>query len=83
MKRIREINPLGEERQNPDEETREKLRRERLERERDEGYQMLVELCDLGEYDMAEQLANRHFKWGYEIVDGIVMERIDGSISNM
>ena len=77
MKRISEINPLGEERRNPDEETREKLRRKRLQREKNEGYQMLFELCNLGEYDMAQQLANRHFNWGYEIVDGIVMERID------
>ncbi|WP_373534308.1 hypothetical protein [Microcoleus sp.] len=77
MKRISEINPLGEERPNPLEETREQLRRERLQRERDEGYQKLVELCNFGEYDMAQQLANRHFNWGYEIVDGIVMEKID------
>jgi hypothetical protein len=77
MRRISEINPLGEERPNPDEETREQLRRERLQREKDEGYQMLVELCDLGEYDMARQLANRNSNWGYEIVDRIVMERID------
>jgi hypothetical protein len=77
MKRISDINPLGEERPNPSEKEREKLRRERLQRERDEAYQMLVELCNLGEYDMAQQLANRHFNWGYEIVDGIVMERID------
>jgi hypothetical protein len=77
MKRISEINPLGEERPNPSDETREQLRRSRLQREKDEGYQMLVELCTLGEYDMAQQLANRNFNWGYEIVDGIVMERID------
>ena len=77
MKRIGEINPLGEERPNPSEQERENLRRERLQRERDEGYQTLVELCNLGEYDMAEQLVNRHFNWGYEIVDGMVMERID------
>ncbi|MEG4167640.1 MULTISPECIES: hypothetical protein [unclassified Microcoleus] len=77
MKRVSEINPLGEERPNPSEETRKNLRRERLQRERDEGYQMLVELCNLGEYDMAQQLANRNSNWGYEIVDGIVMERID------
>ncbi|MEG4499399.1 hypothetical protein QUB05_20375 [Microcoleus sp. F10-C6] len=77
MKRISEINPLGEERANPSEEEREKLRQERLQRERDEGYQKLVELCNLGECDMAEQLANRNSNWGYEIVDGIVMERID------
>jgi len=77
MKRISEINPLGVERPNPSKEDRKKLRRERLQRERDEGYQKLVELCNLGEYDMAQQLANRHFNWGYEVVDGIVMERID------
>lgn len=77
MKRISDINPLGEERANPSEETRESLLRERLQRERDEGYQMLVELCNMGEYDMAEQLANRNSNWGYEILDGIVMERID------
>ena len=77
MKRISEINPLGKERPNPSEEERENLRRERLQRERDEGYQTLVELCNLGEYDMAQQLANRNSNWGYEIVDGIVMERID------
>ncbi|MEG4202234.1 hypothetical protein [Microcoleus sp. Pol12A5] len=78
MKRISDINPLGEERPNPSEEERENLREERLQRERDQAYQMLVELCNLGEYAMAEQLANRHyFNWGYEIVDGIVMERIN------
>jgi hypothetical protein len=77
MKRISEINPLGEERPNPSEQERKKLRRERWQREREEAYQMLVELCYLGEYDMAQHLANRHFNWGYEIVDGIVMERID------
>ncbi len=74
MKRISDINPLGEERPNPSEEEREKLRRERWQRERDEGYQKLVELCKLGEYDMAKQLANRNYNWGYEIVDGVVME---------
>ena len=77
MKPISEINPLGEERPNPSEQERKKLRRERWQREREEGYQMLVELCYLGEYDMAQQLANRHFKWRYEIVEGFVIERID------
>ena len=77
MKRISDINPLGEERPNPSDEERKKLRRERLQREREEGYQKLVELCNLGEYDMAKQLANRKYNWGYEIVDGSVMERIN------
>lgn len=77
MKLIRDINPLGEGRPNPSDKERKKLRRERLQRERDEGYQKLVELCNLGEYDMAKHLANRHFNWGYEIVEGFVRERID------
>nr|WP_228042352.1 MULTISPECIES: hypothetical protein [unclassified Tychonema] len=68
---------MGSERANPSDEEREQLRRKRLQRERDEGYQKLVELCNFGEYDMAQQLANRHFNWGYEIVDGMVMEKID------
>ncbi|MBE9124109.1 hypothetical protein IQ269_25740 [Tychonema sp. LEGE 07199] len=77
MKRVSDIDPLGSERANPSDEEREQLRRKRLQRERDEGYQKLVELCNFGEYDMAQQLANRHFNWGYEIVDGMVMEKID------
>jgi len=77
MKRISDINPLGEERPNPSKQERKKLQRERWQREREEGYQKLVELCYLGEYDMAQQLANRHFNWGYEIVEGFVIERID------
>ena len=76
MKRISEINPLGEERPNPSEQERKKLGRERWQREREEAYQMLVELCNLGEYDMAKQLANRNSNWGYEIVEGFVIERI-------
>ena len=77
MKQVSDSKPLGEERANPSEEEREKLRRERLQRERDEGYQKLVELCYLGEYDMAKHLANRNYNWGYEIVEGFVIERID------
>ena len=77
MKGISDINPLGEERPNPSKQERKKLRRERLQREREEGYQKLVELCNFGEYDMAKHLANRHFNWGYEIVEGFVRERID------
>jgi hypothetical protein len=77
MKRISDINPLGEERPNPSKQERKKLQRERLQRERDEGYQKLVGLCNFGEYDMAKHLANRHFNWGYEVVEGFVRERID------
>ncbi|MEG4022345.1 hypothetical protein [Microcoleus sp. S13C4] len=75
MQPISDINPQGVERPNPSQIEREKLQQQRLQREKEEGYQTLVELCDLGEYDMAQQLANRQFYWGYEIVDGMVMER--------
>ncbi|MEG4799311.1 hypothetical protein QUB63_01040 [Microcoleus sp. ARI1-B5] len=77
MKRVSDINPLGSERQNPSAPEREKLRQERLEREKSLGFQQLTEFCILGEYDMAKQLAARHSSWGYEIVDGVVVEQID------
>ncbi|MGL5061485.1 MAG: hypothetical protein ACRC62_16040 [Microcoleus sp.] len=77
MQRISDINPLGEERQNISAAARAKLQQERLQRDRDAGYQKLVELCNLGEFDMAKQLADRNYNWGYEIADGMVMERIE------
>ena len=77
MQRISEINPLNLGREVLSQEEREQLRREKYQQERDNGYQLLAELCYLGEYDAAKQLANRNYRWGYEIVDGMVMERID------
>jgi DNA-binding GntR family transcriptional regulator len=43
---------------------------------RHDGYEQLTELCRIGEVDMAARLAERHSDWGYEIVDGTVMERL-------
>ncbi len=77
MKRISEINPLGSERQNPSNPERAKQRQERLDREKCLGFQQLIELCCLGEYNMAKQIAARHSSWGYEIVDGVVVDRVD------
>ncbi len=77
MKRISDINPLGEERPNPSNSEREKLCQQRLQHEKDLGFQQLTELCTLGEYHMAKQLAARHSTWGYEIVDGLVVEQMD------
>ncbi|MFB2833929.1 hypothetical protein [Floridanema evergladense] len=54
---------------------RENLRRERWQKQKEEGYQLLAELCRLGEYDAARNLANKNPSWGYEIVDGEVMEK--------
>jgi hypothetical protein len=77
VQRISDINPLGEERQNMSAAARAKRQQERLQRDRDAGYQKLVELCNLGEFDMAKQLVDRNYNWAYEIADGMVMERIE------
>ncbi|MDB9510948.1 hypothetical protein PN499_07120 [Kamptonema animale CS-326] len=77
MQRISDIDVLDLGRESLSQEEREKLRQEKYQQERDNGYQQLAELCYLGEYGAAKQLANRNQKWGYEIVDGMVMERID------
>lgn len=57
--------------------TREKLESQKALKQKEEGYEQLSELCRLGEYDLATQLANRFPQWGYEISDGIVVERIE------
>ena len=75
MQQINHINPLDLGREPISEETREKLRLEKLQKQKENGYQLLTELCYLGEYDAAKQLANRNERWGYEIVDGMVMDR--------
>lgn len=56
---------------------REKLRQEKIQQQRESNYQLLAELCRLGESDAAKLLANRNYNWGYEIVDGEVRERLD------
>jgi hypothetical protein len=77
MKSIRDIDALALGRPNLSDEEREQLRQAQLQQQKEEGYQYLVELCRLGEYDAANQLANRNSIWGYKIVDGVVMERLD------
>lgn len=77
MQRISEIDIFGLERPSLSEKDRKKLRDRRLQQEKEEGYQKLAELCYLGEYDMAKLLADKHYNWGYEIVDGMVMQRLD------
>lgn len=77
MKRIGEINELNSLRLPLSKEEREKRRRAKIQQDKEEGYQQLEELCHFGEYDAAKHLANRNSRWGYEIVDGMVMERED------
>lgn len=77
MKRIGDIDALGQGKRMLSEAEREKLRRQRLQQQKEEGYQQLAELCRLGEYDAARHLANRNPRWGYEIVEGVVMEKME------
>lgn len=77
MKRIHDIDAIAFGRPPLSEEEREQLRRAKLQQQKEEGYQYLVELCRIGEYDAAQQLANRNLRWGYKIVDGVVMEKLD------
>jgi len=56
---------------------REKLRQEKIQQQQESNYQLLAELCRLGEEDAAKLLANRNYSWGYEVVDGEVRERLD------
>lgn len=54
-----------------------KLRQDKIQQQRESNYQLLAELCRLGEFDAAKLLAKRNYSWGYEIVDGMVRERLD------
>ena len=77
MKPIGNIDPLASGRQTLSDEERKKIRRAKYQQQKEEGYQKLVELCRIGEYDAARQLANKNPKWGYEIIDGEVIELND------
>ncbi len=54
-----------------------KLRQEKIQQQQESNYQLLAELCRLGEEDAAKLLTNRNYSWGYEVVDGVVRERLD------
>ncbi|MFB2897328.1 hypothetical protein ACE1CI_30800 [Aerosakkonemataceae cyanobacterium BLCC-F50] len=75
MKRINQIDAFDLGRSPLSDEERQKLRRERLQKQKEEGYQLLAELCYLGEYDAAKRIANQNQNWGYEIVYGEVMDK--------
>jgi hypothetical protein len=77
MKPIGEINPLIPGRPMLPYRKREKLRAAKHQEQKENGYQILVEFCRMGEYDAARHLANQHPSWGYEILDGEVGEKID------
>jgi hypothetical protein len=77
MKSIGDIDPLIPERPMLPYRERQKLRSARSQQQKHNGYQILVEFCHMGEYDAARQLANKNPSWGYEIIDGEVMEKID------
>lgn len=79
MKRLSKIDLLGQERPPLSAQEREKLRQARIQQAKEAGYQQLVELCALGEYDAARHLANRNPAWGYQVIEGEVTEKIEDS----
>lgn len=78
MKRIDEITQLNSLRLPLSQEERENRRRAKIQQDKEQGYQQLEELCRFGEYDAAKHLANWNSRWGYEIIDGMVVERGEG-----
>lgn len=77
MEKIGKIDFMDIGRPNISQEEIEKRQGAKLQQQKEQGYQQLAELCCIGEYHAAQQLANRNYNWGYEVVDGVVMERID------
>jgi len=77
MKRINEIDPFVLGRSPLSEQEREKRRLAKRQQRKEDGYQYLTELYSIGEYDAAKQLANQNYNWGYEVIDGVVVERFD------
>jgi len=76
MKKLSEINALESGRKIISNWERSKLQKQQREQEKVEGYQQLVELCVLGEYEIAQNLATRHLEWGYQIANGQVVEQV-------
>ena len=74
MKKISNIDPFASGRPHLSDEEREKLIQAKYQQQKEDGYQKLFELCRIGEYDAARHLANRNPNWGYEIINGEVME---------
>ena len=77
MEKIGKIDVMALGRPNSSPQEREKLQGAKLQQQKEDGYQQLVELCRLGEYHAAKQLADRNYQWGYEVVDGVVIEKLD------
>jgi hypothetical protein len=77
MEKIGKIDVMALGRPHISPQEREKRQGAKLQQQKEQGYQQLAELCRLGEYDAAQQLAIRNSSWGYEVVDGVVIEKID------
>ncbi|MGA9381018.1 MAG: hypothetical protein WBV73_19810 [Phormidium sp.] len=77
MERINRIDGFSFGRKPISPKERKTLHQQKQQKQREEGYQLLAELCRLGEYDAARNLANKNSSWGYKIVDGEVMEKED------
>ncbi|MEM9540175.1 MAG: hypothetical protein AAGA60_11830 [Cyanobacteria bacterium P01_E01_bin.42] len=77
MKKLLQINFTEQERNSLSPKARQQQIKDNLEQERQAGYAELTELCRLGEIAAAKHLASRNSRWGYEIIDGVVFEKLD------
>lgn len=75
MKPLREVDPFTPGRLPLSRSQRQQERNRRRQQEREEGYQLLSELCYIGEAEMAKRISRQNARWGYEIVGDEVVER--------
>ncbi len=75
MKQIGDFDPLESFEDRGFGQRREALRKQKIAEDREQGYQQLAELCAIAEYNAAKHLACRNSRWGYEIIDGIVVSK--------
>jgi DNA-binding FadR family transcriptional regulator len=69
MKKLSEIDAFAPTRSPLTPQERRQIQQQQQQTEKEQGYQFLVELCEMGEIDAARHWAARHVNWGYEIVN--------------
>ena len=77
MQPLSNIDTLNQSRATPSEQERRQIRLQQREDDQVRGYDQLTDLCRLGEYELAQQLAQQNPQWGYEIREGFVREKED------
>ncbi|MBD2576527.1 hypothetical protein [Oscillatoria sp. FACHB-1406] len=75
MQKLARIDPSKIERSPVTPRERKQHNKQQARQQKEELYQQLSGLCQIGEYEAAKQLARRYESWGYEIIDGEVIEK--------